>query len=79
MAKYKKQVVESPDNLVIDTAKLLQFSGVCQICESALDVAIHSIIKAQELVDFAAELFIRRRKQGLITFEQLMSELKNDN
>ena len=77
MAKNKKQVVENPENLVFDAAKLLQYVGVCQICESALDAAIHSTIKAQDLVNFAAELFIHRKKQGLITFEQLMSELKN--
>ena len=66
------------NDLVADTAILLQRVGVIDICEQALDNAIHAVIDAQALVTHAAQMYVNRRSQGLITFEQLMQSLKND-
>jgi len=65
-------------DLVTDTARLLQRVGVVQIDEAALDKAIHGFIEAQSLVTHAAELFINRNQQGLITLEQLLGTLKHE-
>ena len=64
-----------PNDLVSDTAILLQRVGVVQIDEMALDKAIHDVIDAQALVSHAAILYMNRRQNGLITFEQLMLSL----
>ena len=64
-----------PNDLVSDTAILLQRVGVVQIDEMALDKAVHSTINADYLVIHAATLYMNRRQQGLITFEQLMASL----
>lgn len=63
------------NDLVADTAILLQRVGVIEIDEMALDKAVHSVIKADDLVGHAATLYMNRRQNGLITFEQLMASL----
>jgi len=63
------------NDLVADTAILLQRVGVIDICEQALDNAIHAVIEAQDLVTHAAILYMNRKQNGLITFEQLMASL----
>lgn len=63
------------NDLVADTAILLQRVGVIEIDEMALDKAVHSVINADKLVSHAAILYMNRRQNGLITFEQLMASL----
>ena len=63
------------NDLVADTAILLQRVGVIDICEMALDNAIHAVIDAQALITHAATLYMNRKQNGLITFEQLMLSL----
>ena len=74
-----KQRIESPItesvDFVLDVAKLLQSVGIVQICYQSLDNAIHSKMKAQTLVNHAESLFKKRKKQGVITFEALLSTL----
>ena len=74
-----KQRIESPItgsvDFVLDVAKLLQAVGIVQICYQSLDNAIHSKMKAQTLVNHAESLFKKRKKQGVITFEALLSTL----
>lgn len=65
--------IQQPNDLVSDTAILLQRVGVIEIDEAALDKAVHSTIKADYLVIHAATLYMNRKQQGLITFEQLMA------
>ncbi len=65
-------------DLVTDTARLLQRVGVVQIDEMALDKAIHGLVEAQYLVTHAAELFMNRKQQGLITLEQLLGTLRSE-
>ena len=76
--KNRQTAITQPVDLIIDTAILLQRVGVIDICEKALDNAIHAVIDAQALVTHAAQMYVNRRSQGLITFEQLMQSLKND-
>lgn len=68
-------ILEKCVDISSDVAILLQQVGVHEIDEHALDVAIHQTIKAQDLLNHAAGLFINRRKQGLITFNQLLATL----
>lgn len=81
MKKYIKNrptVLSFTMDLVSDTARLLQRVGVVQIDEKALDNAIHGEFDAQSLVTHAAELFVNRNQQGLITLEQLFGTLRHD-
>lgn len=66
------------NDLVTDTAILLQRVGVIQIDEMALSDAVHSKINVGDLVNHAAELYMNRKQSGLITFEQLMASLKSE-
>lgn len=67
--------IQQSNDLLSDTAILLQRVGVTDICEQALNNAVHVVIDAQALVTHAATLYMNRRQQGLITFEQLMASL----
>ena len=67
--------IQQPNDLLSDTAILLQRVGVIEIDEVALDKAVHNTINADYLVTHAATLYMNRRQQGLITFEQLMASL----
>lgn len=66
------------NDLVADTAILLQRVGVIEIDEMALDKAVHNTINADYLVTHAATLYMNRGQQGLITFEQLMASLNKE-
>ncbi len=63
------------NDFVADVAILLTQVGVHEIDARALDVAIHQTIKAQDLLNHAAGLFFNRNRQGLITFNQLLSTI----
>lgn len=76
MRKRTHQIIESPSDVVIDTAVLLQRVGVIEVDYMVLDNAIHKIIDAQDLVNHAATLFNNRKKQGLITLENLLGTLQ---
>lgn len=73
--KNSRQAITAPDNIVTDTAILLQRVGVVKICEKSLLNTIHENIDAQALVTHAAKLFVNRGQQGLITFESLLGTL----
>ena len=73
--KNTRQTITAPDNIVTDTAILLQRVGVVKICEASLLNTIHENIDAQALVTHAAKLFVNRGQQGLITFESLLNTL----
>ena len=70
--------IQQSNDLLSDTAILLQRVGVTDICEQALDNAVHAVIDAQALVTHAATLYMNRRQQGLIAFEQLMASLAEE-
>lgn len=78
MRKRTHQTIESSCDIVIDTAALLQRAGVIDVDYMVLDNAIHKIIDAQDLVNHAATLFNNRKKQGLITLEQLLVALEKE-
>ena len=75
MKKQNRKVVEAPSDIVIDTALILQRVGV--ICRNyqELSDAIHNL-NAQNLIDHAAELFFKRKQNGLITLAQLLGTLE---
>jgi hypothetical protein len=73
--KSPRQTIEKPSDIVSDTAILLQRVGVVKICEKSLLNTIHGTIDAQALVTHAANLFVNRGQQGLITFESLLGTL----
>lgn len=68
-------ILEQCIDISSDVSILLQQVGVHEIDERALDVAIHQTIKAQDLINHAACLFFNRNRQGLITFNQLLSTI----
>jgi len=77
-AKQQKpmtQHIECCVDISSDVAILLAQVGVHEIDARALDVAIHQTIKAQDLLNHAAGLFFNRNRQGLITFNQLLSTI----
>lgn len=67
--------IQQPNDLLSDTAILLQRVGVIEIDEMALDKAVHNI-NADCLVVHAATLYMNRKQQGLITFGQLLATLQ---
>lgn len=73
--KSSRKVIDAPSDIVRDTAILLQRVGVINIGEAELLNAIHATIDAQSLVNHAADLFLVRKQQGLITFNDLMRAL----
>ena len=73
--KSSRKVIDAPSDIVSDTAILLQRVGVTNINEISLLNAVHTTIDAQNLVNHAAELFLSRKQQGLITFDQLIGSL----
>lgn len=75
MRKHTRKVIESASDIVTDTALILQRVGV--VCDDHEEVskAVHSM-DAQELINYAAELFFNRKQQGLITLGQLLGTLK---
>jgi len=75
MRKHIRKVIESASDLVTDTALILQRVGV--VCDDHEEVskAVHSV-DAQQLINYAAELFYKRKQQGLITLKQLLATLE---
>jgi H2-forming N5,N10-methylenetetrahydromethanopterin dehydrogenase-like enzyme len=73
--KSLRKVINAPSDIVRDTAILLQRVGVVNIGEAELLNTIHTTIDAQSLVNHAADLFLSRKQQGLITFNELMRSL----
>lgn len=69
--------IQQPNDLLSDTAILLQRVGVVEIDEMALDKAVHNM-KADYLVIHAATLYMNRKQQGLITFGQLLATLERE-
>lgn len=78
MKKHMKHSINETSDIVKDAAILLQQVGVIEIDEHALDVAIHQTINVQDLINHAAGLFLNRRKQGLITLNQLLATVTED-
>lgn len=68
--------IQQSNDLLSDTAILLQRVGVIEIDEMALDKAVHNTINADYLVTHAATLYMNRRQQGLITLENLLGTLQ---
>ena len=73
MKKHMRQSIDETSDIVKDAAILLQQVGVTEINEHALDVAIHQTINVQDLINHAAGLFLNRKRQGLITLNQLLA------
>jgi len=70
-----RQTIKQTSDIVHDTAILLHQVGVIEIDERALEIAVHEIINAQDLLNHAAGLFFNRNRQGLINFNQLLSTI----
>ena len=73
--KAMTPILEQCMDISSDVAILLAQVGVHEIDARALDIAIHQTIKAQDLLNHAAGLFFNRNRQGLITFNQLLSAI----
>lgn len=75
--KINKKAIEAPSDIVTDTALILQRVGV--VCGDYFELsnAVHDI-NAQYLIDFASDLFFKRKQTGLITLSQLLGAIKND-
>ena len=71
-----RQTIKQSTDIVHDAAILLHQVGVIEIDERALEIAVHEIINAQDLINHAAGLFFNRNRQGLITLNRLLSTLK---
>jgi len=71
-----RQTIKQTSDIVHDTAILLHQVGVIEIDERALEIAVHEIINAQDLINHAAGLFFNRNRQGLITLNQLLATVQ---
>lgn len=71
-----RQTIKQSTDIVHDAAILLHQVGVIEIDERALEIAVHEIINAQDLVNHAAGLFFNRNRQGLITLNQLLATVQ---
>ena len=71
-----RQYVKQSTDIVHDAAILLHQVGVIEIDERALEIAVHEIINAQDLINHAAGLFFNRNRQGLITLNQLLATVQ---
>lgn len=69
-------ILEQCMDISSDVAILLAQVGVHEIDARALDIAIHQTIKAQDLLNHAAGLFLNRNRQGLITLNQLLATVQ---
>ncbi len=71
-----RQTIKQSTDIVHDASILLHQVGVIEIDERALEIAVHEIINAQDLINHAAGLFFNRNRQGLITLNQLLATVQ---